>query len=159
MRDTRTAGFRHAVRSAEVDDLPRLIDLYAAVGFSEAAPSGARAAIWHMMLASDSLLVAVSTAGAAIVATATLITAPNLLRGGGQHGFLENVATHPDWQGRGHGQAVVRHLLDTAWRLGCHHVLMQSGRADPRVHRFYENLGFVAGLRTGYVANGPIAKA
>ena len=40
-----------------------------------------------------------------------------------------------------------------AWAEDCHYVLMQSGRADPRVHNFYERLGFVPGLRTGYVAN------
>jgi hypothetical protein len=28
---------------------------------------------------------------------------------------------------------------------------MQSGRADPRVHRFYERLGFIPGRRTAYV--------
>jgi GNAT superfamily N-acetyltransferase len=80
-----------------------------------------------------------------------LVTAPNLLREGGCHGFLENVVTHPDFRGRGHGSAVVRAALTQAWAAGCYHVLMQSGRADPRVHRFYEQLGFVPGRRTAYV--------
>lgn len=34
-------------------------------------------------------------------------------------------------------------------------VLMQSGRADPGVHRFYEALGFEPGLRIAYAANWP----
>ena len=45
--------------------------------------------------------------------------------------------------------------LTEAWRKDCHHVLMQSGRKDPRVHRFYEACGFVPGLRIGYVAHRP----
>ncbi len=101
--------------------------------------------------------VAVATVHGAVVASATLITAPNILRGGRRHAFLENVATHPDWQGKGHGRAVVRFLLDAAWRADCHHVLLQSGRAEQRVHRFYEELGFVGGLRTAYVAHRPTA--
>jgi GNAT superfamily N-acetyltransferase len=84
-----------------------------------------------------------------------LITAPNLLRGGRQHGILENVATHPGHQGRGHGRAVVAAALAEAWKQDCHQVLMQSGRADPRVHRFYEACGFVPGLRTAYCARRP----
>jgi GNAT superfamily N-acetyltransferase len=82
-----------------------------------------------------------------------LITAPNLLRSGRQHGFLENVVTHPAFRGQGHGRAVVRAALEEAWSRNCHHVLMQSGRADPRVHRFYEGCGFKGGLRTAYVAH------
>jgi hypothetical protein len=44
-----------------------------------------------------------------------------------------------------------------AWEEDCHHVLMQSGRADPRVHAFYEGLGFRLGLRVAYVAMRTVA--
>src|SRR5262249_39949465 len=88
-------------------------------------------------------------------ATCMLVTAPNLLRDGRRHGFLENVVTHPELQGRGHGRAVVEAALAHAWSVDCHHVLMQSGRADPRVHRFYDQLGFKPGLRTAYALNRP----
>ena len=77
---------------------------------------------------------------------------PNLLRSGRRHGFLENVVTHPELRGRGHGKAVVLAALGHAWADDFHHVLMQSGRADPRVHAFYEGLGFKPGLRVAYVA-------
>ncbi|SDF68539.1 Acetyltransferase (GNAT) family protein [Sphingomonas carotinifaciens] len=60
--------------------------------------------------------------------------------------------THPTYQGQGFGKAVVSKALKHAWSSGCHHVLMQSGRADPRVHAFYQQLGFQGGLRVGYVA-------
>jgi GNAT superfamily N-acetyltransferase len=84
-----------------------------------------------------------------------LVIAPNLLRGGRRHGFLENVVTHPEMRGQGHGKAVVQAALVHAWAADCHHVLMQSGRADPRVHAFYEGLGFRPGLRVAYVATRP----
>jgi len=84
-----------------------------------------------------------------------LVTAPNLLRGGRRHAFLENVVTHPELQGRGHGKAVVQAALAHAWEADCYHVLMQSGRADPRVHAFYEGLGFMPGRRVAYVAMRP----
>jgi len=109
-------------------------------------------------LAREGLAVFVSDADARIVATCMLISAPNLLRGGQQHGIIENVVTHPGFQGRGHGRAVIAAALDEAWKRDCYQVLLQSGRADPRVHRFYEGCGFVPGLRTAYCARRPADK-
>jgi GNAT superfamily N-acetyltransferase len=97
----------------------------------------------------------VSEAEAKIVATSMLITAPNLLRSGRGHAFLENVVTHRAFQGRGHGRAVVGAALAEAWAAGCNHVLLQTGRKDARVHRLYERSGFEPGLRTAYVARRP----
>lgn len=143
-------------RFAEAADLSALLKLFSASEVSAAAEPYERAVeIWRQTLARDDLAVFVSASEGRIVATCMLITAPNLLRGGRHHGFLENVVTHPGFQGRGHGRAVVTAALEEAWRKDCHHVLMQSGRKDPRVHRFYEGCGFVPGLRTGYVAHRP----
>jgi ribosomal protein S18 acetylase RimI-like enzyme len=84
-----------------------------------------------------------------------LVTAPNILRNGRGHGYLDNVATHPEFRGQGHGRAVVEAALAEAWARDCHHVLLQSGREDPRVHRFYKGCGFEAGVRVGYDAGRP----
>jgi GNAT superfamily N-acetyltransferase len=108
--------------------------------------------IWQETLMHPGVRVFVSDERDRIAATCTLIIAPNLLRSGRCHGFLENVVTHPELRSRGHGKAVVMAALEHAWANDCHHVLMQSGRADPRVHAFYERLGFRPGLRVAYVA-------
>jgi len=108
------------------------------------------------MLARDGVTVFVSDADTRLAATCMLITAPNLLRAGRGHGFLENVVTHQDFRGQGYGRSVVQAALAKAWTEDCYHVLLQSGRADPRVHRFYESCGFEPGVRIGYVARRPI---
>lgn len=147
-------------RLARESDLPALLDLFRASEVSAAAEPLEKAEdVWRQTLSRDDLAVFVSEAADKIVATCMLITAPNLLRTGRRHGFLENVVTHPDFGGRGHGRAVVAAALTEAWRKDCHHVLMQSGRKDPRVHRFYEGCGFVPGLRVGYVAHRPARPA
>jgi GNAT superfamily N-acetyltransferase len=51
---------------------------------------------------------------------------------------------------------VVDAALSKAWAQGCYHVLLQSGRKDHRVHRFYERCGFEPGLRMAYVACRPL---
>jgi GNAT superfamily N-acetyltransferase len=140
-------------RLARAADLPSLLALFAASEVSAVVQPLERAeAVWRETLAWRGVYVFVSDEGAGVVATCMLVTAPNLLRQGRGHAFLENVVTHPQFRGRGHGSAVVRAALAQAWAADCHHVLLQSGRADPRVHRFYEKLGFVPGRRTAYFA-------
>ena len=143
-------------RAARADDLDSLLALFRASEVSAHAEPCERAGrIWSDTLSCESVAVFVSEAESGIVATCMLITAPNLLRSGRRHGFLENVMTHPAYRGQGHGRAVLHAALEEAWARDCHHVLMQSGRADPRVHRFYEGCGFRPGLRTAYVAHHP----
>jgi GNAT superfamily N-acetyltransferase len=143
-------------RMADAADLKSLLALFEASDVSRCAQPSERAErIWAATLARDGLAVFVSDADSRIVSTCMLITVPNLLRGGRQHGIIENVVTHAEYQGRGHGRAVIGAALDEAWRQDCHHVLLQSGRTDPRVHRFYEQCGFKPGLRTAYAAHRP----
>jgi GNAT superfamily N-acetyltransferase len=145
-----------SARLARPTDLSSLLELFAASQVSPAIQPLERAKrVWQETLEREGVYVFVSEEGQRIAATCMLITAPNLLRGGKRHAFLENVVTHPDRRGLGHGSAVVRAALAQAWADDCHHVLMQSGRPDPRVHRFYERLGFIPGRRTAYVALGP----
>src|SRR5436190_14489500 len=102
-------------RLALAADLDALLALFADSDVSRSAEPRARAEqIWAQTLAREGLAVFVSDADARIVATCMLITAPNLLRGGQQHGIIETVATHPGFQGRGHGRAVIAAALDEA---------------------------------------------
>jgi GNAT superfamily N-acetyltransferase len=140
-------------RLARHSDLPSLLSLLEVSEVSAVVQPRERAeSIWQETLAQPGVRVFVSDERDRIAATCMLIIAPNLLRSGRCHGFLENVVTHPELRGRGHGKAVVMAALEHAWAADCHHVLMQSGRADPRVHAFYQQLGFRPGLRVAYVA-------
>jgi GNAT superfamily N-acetyltransferase len=143
-------------RLASASDLASLLELYRVAEVSSSAEPIERAeTIWIEMLSHDGVAVFVSAEDARIVATCMLITAPNLLRAGQRHGFLENVVTHPEFRGQGYGRAVVDAALAAAWTKDCYHVLLQSGREDPRVHRFYQRCGFKPGLRVGYVVRRP----
>lgn len=143
-------------RIATAADLPPLLALFSASDVSRhAEPIDRARQIWSETLARDGLVVFVSEEASQIVATCMLMTAPNLLRDGRAHAMIDNVVTHPAFQGRGHGRAVIGAALDEAWQRGCHQVLLQSGRADPRVHRFYERCGFKPGLRVAYAAPRP----
>lgn len=143
-------------RLATTEDLASLLDLYPHANPEMPKLTEASAqTIWARTLSHPGSFIFVSDAGSKIVATCMLITAPNLMRGGRGHAFIENVVTHADFRRQGHGHAVIHAALDAAWEQDCFHVLLQSGRPDPGVHRFYEECGFVPGVRTGYVARRP----
>src|SRR4051812_5620004 len=95
-------------RRALISDFGGLLSLFAVSEVSPHAKPEEAKRIWAETLARRGLTVFVSCTNDRIVATCMLFTAPNLLRGGEQHGFLENVVTHPDFRGQGHGRAVVR---------------------------------------------------
>lgn len=143
-------------RLAQIDDLEPLLDLFRMSEMSAAVEPIDRARdTWAETLARDGIAVFVSDVGTRIAATCMLITAPNLLRGGRGHAYLDNVATHPEFRRQGHGRAVIEAALAEAWARDCFHVLLQSGRKDPGVHRFYETCGFEPVRRIGYVARRP----
>lgn len=143
-------------RQAQASDLELLLELFRASEVSAAAEPLERAKqIWSETLATKGVAVFVSEAGSQIISTCMLITAPNILRRGRGHAFIDNVVTHPAFRGRGYGRAVVEAALNEAWNRDCYHVLVQSGRKDPRTHSFYEKCGFQPGLRTAYVAHRP----
>ena len=107
-------------RLAQAADLASLLDLYRAAEVSSSAePKEKAEQIWLEMLSHESISVFVSAVDAQIVATCMLITAPNLLRAGRQHGFLENVVTHPEFRRQGHGRAVVHAALAAPWTKEC----------------------------------------
>lgn len=143
-------------RLARENDLEALLKLFEVSEVSAfAEPRSTAENIWQVMIERTGVSVFISEAQEQVVATCMLITVPNLLRHGRKHGFIENVITHPDFRGEGFGSAVLAAALNRAWQEDCHHVLLQSGRADPRVHTFYEKAGFVPGIRTAYVAKRP----
>lgn len=144
-------------RRAEREDLPSLLALYLHLTPEMPAISADLAeSRWREILASDHVAVYVSVVDRDLVASCTLITAPNLMRGGTPHGFLENVVTHTEHRRQGHGRAVIEMALADAWRLGCQRVLLVTGRArlNPHVLSFYESCGFQAG-RAGLMAPHP----
>ena len=142
-------------RRAQPDDLEDLLILYRHLNPNMPRLSEHRTReIWGETLANENLSLMVGVVEDRPVATCLLITAPNLMRGGAPHGFLENVVTHPDCRRRGYGKATVRAALDDAWRRGCFQVFLMTGRGrvNPFVLTFYESCGFEQGGKTGFVA-------
>lgn len=144
-------------RQAQLGDLKDLLALYRHLTPDMPVLSDELAMRrWDEILSNPDLLVFVRVVEGALVASCTLITAPNLMRGATPHGFLENVVTHAEHRREGHGREVVQATLREAWKRGCQRVLLVTGRMrlNPYVADFYECCGFEVG-RAGLIAQRP----
>jgi ribosomal-protein-alanine N-acetyltransferase len=74
-----------------------------------------------------------------------------LLSVGGGEAHLLNICVDPDCQGTGVGQAVLRHVLRQAGRLGADQLFLEVRPSNRRAVRFYEAMHFVeVGRRKNY---------
>lgn len=108
--------------------------------------------LWQQICSSPHLQYFVADVAGALVSTCTLTIIPNLTRGARPYGVIENVVTHPNFRRQGIGTAILRFALDQAWSQRCYKVMLLTGRKDEATLRFYENVGFQAGVKEGFVA-------
>ena len=136
------------IRDLGVGDVDALIQLYAHLNAGDAPPSSeaVRTVFAHPGLRHFGLF-----DGEQLIASCNLAVIPNLTRGGSSYGVIENVVTHADHRGQGHGQAVIRHAIDQAWGAGAYKVVLTTSRKDPAVWAFYERCGFDSGDKRAFV--------
>src|SRR5690606_38760709 len=105
------------------------------------------------------LSVLVGVFDAHLVSTCTLVIVPNLTRGAMAYGLMENVVSHTDHRRKGYVTALLKHALAIDWQNGCYKVLLQTGSKRDGTLKFYESVGLVRGITTGFVARPELAPA
>ena len=132
-------------RTATTTDLEPLLDLFRVSEVSSTVgPLEQAQQVWRQTLGHDGVTVFVTEAQAKIVATCMLITAPNLLRSGRQHAFLENVVTHPHSKDKA---MAVPSLRLRSLRLGRRVAIMSCFKAVERILRCTASTNGVASNR------------
>lgn len=67
---------------------------------------------------------------------------------------INNLAMRPEYRGRGHGSALLQHILNEARRLGARRATLEVRASNLGARRLYERFGFrVAGTRERYYSN------
>lgn len=139
--ETEPANVR--VRSAEPEDLPRLLELYRHLNPDDpqVTPDKANAQLGLLRQYPGSGIFVAEVKGE-FVATCTLVVIPNLARGARPYALIENVVTHSEHRRMGYGKHVLQHAIDAAWRADCYKVMLLTGAQRPAVHQFYRAAGF-----------------
>jgi glucosamine-phosphate N-acetyltransferase len=73
-----------------------------------------------------------------VAATATLVVEKKFIHRGGVAGHVEDVATRPEFGGRGYATMLLEHLLAEARAEGCYKFILDC---DPELVSFYQRLG------------------
>jgi GNAT superfamily N-acetyltransferase len=137
-----------SVREAIAADLPRLLQLYVALGVEseDALAAGPPAPEYVQAFVDVSVdrrqrLLVIEAAGR-IVGTLVLLIVPNIGRRGRPYAIVENVVVDEAQRSRGYGAALMRYAIEEARKAGCYKVALTSRLHRSEAHRFYERLGF-----------------
>jgi len=143
----------YAIRRINHDELPALLNLYQHLHEDDIdPPEEALASLWDEIINDKHMNILVVDVGGIIVASCVLVTIRNLTRGARPYGLIENVVTHADHRRNGYGKALLGVALQLAWERNCYKVMLLTGRKDEPTLRFYEEVGFIGGIKTGFVA-------
>lgn len=77
-----------------------------------------------------------------LVGTYSLYVCHNLARGGRPFAVIEHVVCLAGYRRQGIGRALMEHGIAQARQRGCYKVLLETGKAKPENHAFYEACGF-----------------
>jgi GNAT superfamily N-acetyltransferase len=142
------------IRKIRKDELSGLLSLYRFLhpNEPELAVTTKVERLWQKILADPQLHYLVAEAAGQLVSSCTLAIIPNLTRNARPYGLIENVVTHPDFRRRGIGTRILHAALELAWAQDCYKVMLLTGRKDEATLRFYQQAGFEAGVKTGFIA-------
>jgi GNAT superfamily N-acetyltransferase len=142
------------IRKIRADELPGLLSLYRHLHPTDPKlpASDEVQRLWQQIIRDPQLHYIVAEIDGQLVSTCALTLVPNLTRGARPYGLIENVVTDPAYRRRGIGKRVLQAALEIAWQQGCYKVMLLTGRKDEGTLRFYQQAGFEAGLKTGFVA-------
>ncbi len=133
-----------SIRAATEEDIPAILTLY-----REAQIDGERGFTveealvhFHSLERYPYFHVFVAILDEMVAGTYELIILDNMAKRGRKSGVVEDVAVHPEHQGRGIGRAMMQHALDQCRLAGCYKLTLSSNLKREGAHRFYESLGF-----------------
>ena len=142
------------IRKIRKDELANLLNLYGHLHLDEpplvVTPDVEQ--LWHRIFSDPQLHYLVADVAGQIVSSCTLAVIANLTRKAQPYGLIENVVTPPDFRRQGIGTQILQSALELAWEQNCYKVMLLTGRKDEATLRFYQQAGFEAGVKTGFVA-------
>lgn len=132
------------IREAQEADLPAILALYAQPEIDDGAvlPLDAAQAIYAQFARYPQYTLYVAEEDGRIVGSYAFLVMHNLGHLGAPSAIVEDVAVAPGSQGKGIGQAMMRHAVEEARGAGCYKLALSSNAKRERAHAFYEQLGF-----------------
>lgn len=77
-----------------------------------------------------------------IAGTIAVLIMHNIGHLGKQSAIFESFAVLPEWQNKGIGKALIKHVTEICKDAGCYKITLSADLQRTKAHNFYESLGF-----------------
>jgi GNAT superfamily N-acetyltransferase len=141
------------IREAENGDTPAVLDLYRQL-VRPVAPDvevDVREERIAEIRADPHNFLWVLEAKDGVIGTAFLTLCLDPMHGGQPYAVLENFIVDENHRGKGYGAELMRYAVDFCYRADCSKIMLQSHGKRVEAHAFFEEQGFSASNKRGFV--------
>lgn len=85
------------------------------------------------------------------IGTAHISLCPDAMYGDQPFGIVENIVVAEEFRARGVGRALMNHVDELCFSLGCSKIMLLSNAKRHNAHRFFTQRGYSASRKVGFV--------
>jgi len=108
---------------------------------------------WDLIYNDPNLYYIVVEADGKIVSSCNISIIKNLTRNLRPYGLIENVITDSKYRKKGYATKALNMAIDIAKDNDCYKVMLLTGSEREETLKFYEQAGFIRGIKIGFVKN------
>lgn len=143
------------IRLIRNDELSKLLNLYKQLQPEDpdVYENEALKEIWQSIYNDPSLYYIVVEVDKKIVSSCNISIIKNLTRNLRPYGLIENVITDSNYRKKGYATKALNMAVEIAKENNCYKVMLLTGSKKDEILRFYEQVGFARGIKTGFIKN------
>lgn len=109
--------------------------------------------IWYSIYNNPNLYYIVVEVDGKIVSSCNMSIIKNLTRNLRPYGLIENVITDSNYRKKGYATKALNMAVNIAEDNNCYKVMLLTGSKKEETLKFYEQAGFLRGIKTGFIKN------
>lgn len=143
------------IRLIRYEELNELLNLYKQLQpeDTDVYTNGALKDVWNLICDDPSLHYIVVEVNGRIVASCNISIIKNLTRNLRPYGLIENVITDSNYRKKGYATKALNKAIEIAKDNNCYKVMLLTGSKKEETLKFYEQAGFIRGIKTGFIKN------
>lgn len=143
------------IRLINYDELSELLNLYKQLqpNDPDVYENSVLKDTWDSIYNDPNLYYIVVEVDGRIVSSCNIAIIKNLTRNLRPYGLVENVITDSNYRKKGYATKALNMAMDIAKDNDCYKVMLLAGSKREETLKFYEQVGFVRGIKTGFIKN------